>query len=240
MKNVLIVEDKIHAAEMLKIIIHKISRDIHIFWADTKEKAYTYAMETDMNLMIVDIVLKPEEAGDVSGVNFVQNIRIVEQYKFVPVIMVTSIEDPKMYAYSELHCYSYIEKPYNVEKATEIIRQALAYQREERKNKKYVYRQEGIFYAINLDDIVCVENRNKTVTVYKTDGKTEIPYVPIAKLLVDINNNDFLQCSRNCIVNKRYIEAYDTVNNLIRLKGVERQIDIGITLKKKVLAELKK
>lgn len=239
MKNVLIVEDKQLTAEGLKTIVKKIDSDINVLCADTKEKAYTYAMENAMNLMLVDIVLNPRQPGDVSGIHFVQNIRKVEQYRFVPIIMVTSIEDPKLYSYSELHCYSYIEKPYDVGRTTEIIRQALEYKREEKKKKKYVYKKESVFYTLNLEDVIYIENKNKKVIVYMTNGQTEIPYISVVRLLVEIDNHDFIQCNRNCIVNKKYIESVDGVNRYIRLKGVLRQIDIGLALKKKVLAELK-
>lgn len=239
MKNILIVEDKKQATETLMAIIRKINPDIQVFWANTKEKAYTYAMETDMNLIIVDIVLKPEDSGDISGILFVQNIRNVEQYRFAPIIMITSVEDPKLYSYSELHCYSYIEKPYDIEKVEKIIRQALFYRREEKRDKKYVYKKDGVFYTINIEDIVYIENRNKKVKVYMTDGQTDIPYTSIARILKNINSNEFIQCNRNCIINKKYLERYDNINRLIQLKGVSHQIDIGIVGRKKILAELK-
>lgn len=42
-----------------------------------------------------------------------------------------------------------------------------------------------------------------------------------------------MQCSRNVIVNKKYIYNVDTVNRIIELKNGER-VEIGITYKKKI------
>ena len=42
-----------------------------------------------------------------------------------------------------------------------------------------------------------------------------------------------MQCSRNVIVNKKYIYNVDTVNRIIELNNGER-VEIGITYKKNI------
>lgn len=239
MKNVLIVEDNLIMAENLREIVHKASRDTCVYIAEKSDKAYGIAMEKDIDLMLVDIVLDNNNPGDVSGMKFAENIRKVERYKFIPIIMVTSLEDPKLYAYSEVHCYSYIEKPYDVNKVTQIIKDALQYKKNIQKSNKYMYKQDGIFYSIDLNDVIFAENKNKTVLVYTTAEVIKVPYASMGKLLEDFGNDVFLQCNRNCIINRNYIEFVDGTNRVIKMKGVLRQIDIGITLKKYFLAQLK-
>lgn len=239
MKNVLILEDNLIIAEVLKNIVINAGPDINVFIANTSEKAYAMAMENNIELMLVDIVLDNEIPGDVSGMKFARNIRTVERYKFTPIIIITSLEDPKLYAYSEIHCYSYIEKPYEVDEVEAIVKEALQYRSSTPKCKKYIYKSDGIFYSINTDEIVLVENKNKAVYIHTLSEKISIPYISLGKLLKEFDSGDFIQCNRNCIVNKKYIEFVDSVNRFIKMKGVLCQIDIGVTLKKKVLAELK-
>lgn len=239
MKNVLILEDNLITAETLKNIVAGSGTDINVLVADTSEKAYALAMENNIELMLIDIVLDNEISGDVSGMKFARNIRTVENYKFTPIIIITSLEDPKLYAYSEIHCYSYIEKPYAAEKVKAVVKEALQYKNATRNNAKYIYRFQGIFYSINTDEIILVENKGKEVYIYTAYEKIPIPYISLGKLLKELDSDDFIQCNRNNIVNKKYIEYIDSVNRLIKMKGIVRQIDIGVTLKKKVLTELK-
>lgn len=234
-KNVLIVEDKRASAEMLRVLVQEIDNDINVFIALNKEEAYARAMETEMDLMLVDIVLDTEDAGDVSGMKFAGNMRKVEKYKFVPIIFITALEDPKFYSYAEIHCYSYIEKPFDVENTKKIIREALEYKREKQEPEKYIYRKDGVFYSIDLKDVVYIQNEKRKVTFCMVEDKITVPYVTFEKLLADINNHNFIQCSRACVINKEYVESVDAVNRYIKLKNVPKQIEIGVIMKKKFL-----
>lgn len=240
MKNVLIVEDRKVTAQCLEKIIREIEHDIHILFAFNKEEAYTMAMEIYMDLMIVDIVLDTSVPNDVSGMKFAKNIRRVDKYKFIPIIIVSALEDPKLYAYSEIHCYSYIEKPFDLKQTKKVIREALEYKKEVSKNEKYIYKKHGIFYSIDLEEILYIETIRGQVTIFTVRDRIHIPYITFAKLLLEIDNEDFVQCNRHCIVNRKYIERADAVNRYIKLKNVSEQIEIGISLKKKFLEELKK
>ena len=53
-----------------------------------------------------------------------------------------------------------------------------------------------------------------------------------------MESDDFIQCSGYTIINKNYVESIDYVNRFIKLEGEERDIEIGISMKKKVRDEL--
>ncbi|MBR3645199.1 MAG: response regulator transcription factor [Lachnospiraceae bacterium] len=237
MKNVLIIEDNIESAQYLEKLVKQVSEDTHIFIAQNKSKAYEIAMENDITLMLVDIVLDRKVSNDISGIRFVEIIRKIDKYRFVPIIMITSLEDPKLYTYSELHVYGYVEKPYDSEYVKELVGEALKFPVIEEQKKKYYFRKDGIIYAVDLDEIMYIENKRKTVVFYTTTDNVTVPYIPIAKIMLQLNANQFTQCNRNCIINKNYVEMVDTINRFIKLKKTKKMIEIGITMKKKISME---
>lgn len=89
--------------------------DIKLYPTSRTEDAYQTALEKNIDVFLVDIVLKPEKLDDMSGMIFAESIRQVEKYRFTPIIFLTALCDPEMHAYKEIHCYGYLSKPYNKE-----------------------------------------------------------------------------------------------------------------------------
>ncbi len=225
MKGILIVEDKQTAALALEKIVRKECDSANVYIANDLEQALTIAMMKEIELMLVDVVLNTAKKDDVSGIEFVSKIRGVDKYRFVPVIMVTSLEDPRMIAYEQLRCFSFIEKPYDEERIREVIREALKY-KSPYANEKYFFKSDGIIYSINKNEILYIQTAGKNMQVILENDQMDIPYVPIKKLAVELMP-DFVQCSRNCIVNKNYIEHIDVVNRYIKVKGSREKLVIG-------------
>lgn len=237
MKQVSIVENKRKFAETLTMLVKETAKEIRVITAYNVGEAYEKAMKNEIDLMLVDIVMNSKIPGDVSGMKFARNIRSVKKYQFVPIIFISALEDPKFYAYSEIHCYSYIEKPIDVIQTKKIIQEALEYKREIISPQKYIYRKDGIFYAVNPDEILYIQNEKRIVTVCTLQDKFTIPYISFAKLLNEVGSRDLIQCSRYYVINKQYVERADTVNRYIKLKNVPEQIEIGVSRKKKFLEE---
>ena len=229
MKKILIVEDKEIAALALEKIVKEECSDSKVFVANELESALAISMMHDIELMLVDIVLNPAQKNDISGIEFVTKIRGVDRYRFVPIIMVTSLEDPRMIAYEQLHCFGFVEKPYDEEKIRKVIREAIKY-RPGYREEKFVFKSEGILYSVEKKDIVYIQNRGKRMTLKLEKDEMVIPYVPIKKMAEELEQ-DFIQCSRNCIVNKRYIDSVDLVNRVIEIRGTKEKLEIGIRMK---------
>lgn len=237
MKKVLIVEGKKEIADDLKKIVVRADGNAKVFCAASFEEAVLISVQENIELMLVDVILDSSIQNDISGLRFVREIRRMEQYKFVPVIIITALEDTKLYSYRELHCYDFIEKPYDPKKIFNIIKEVLPYRTVRKQNQKYIYRKEGIIYSILQEDIVYIQNFNKRLIVKTVNEFVDIPYKPLSKLLDELNDSDFVQSSRNYIINKKYVEHVDTVNRMIKMKGETCRIDIGVAFKKQVMAE---
>lgn len=238
MRTVLIIEDNEKSMEMLVKIVRNVDDSLLVKCAKDVDGAYAAAMEYDIDLFLVDIILNPKDSGDVSGIKFADNIRKIKKYQYTPIVIITSLEDPKLYAYSDIHCYSYVEKPYDADRVSRIIREALNSPKRKVVNNNIFFRKEGILYKKRISEIVYIENsRNKRI-IHSVNDDLELPYKPCKAILEELNSNKFVQCSRYAIVNKDYIESIDTVNRFVKLKGRKEQVEIGVILKNKFLGEV--
>ena len=125
-KQILIVEDNNKNMEKLCEVLKDI-KDVYIHKAKNSEQAYRYALEYNIDLFIVDIILNTKVFADISGLKFIESIRSINGYKFTPIILTTSLEDPKFHAYSNLHCFRYYEKPYDYAEFKKSVVEALEY-----------------------------------------------------------------------------------------------------------------
>lgn len=232
-RNVLIVEDNHCQREALIRIISEISEELNIYDACNTAQAYDIAMEKHIHLFLVDIILNPDKPDDVAGLKFAQRIRDVKEYMFTPLIFVTSLEDPKMCAYQDLHCYGYVEKPYAKEQVHKLVRDALQFPVHKEEDRVLYFRKDGIVYAKNLSEVIYIESSHHKITIHCKRDTLEIPYKTIDKMLEEMNCDAFVKCSRSTIINKKCIDFIDYTNRYIKLKGIEEPIEIGSTMKKR-------
>lgn len=195
--------------------------------------AYQCALEKDIDLFIIDIILDTSRPGDSSGLKFVDGIRKIDRYAFTPVIFVTSLEDARLYTYEKLHGYSFIEKPFNPNKLKELIMQCLKFPSVEKKRKTMYFRKDGIILAADREDIVYAESINHTLNIHTVQGDLlSVPYITLKKFLEDVDSDCFVQCSRSAVVNKCYIHSVDITNRVIQLTKQMGTVEIGIRYKK--------
>ncbi len=239
-KRVMILEDNDSARQLLTEIVRSLDAEADIREFSTMEGVYETAMCLHFDLFLLDIIIDNTNPEDISGIRFAEHLRTVSKYEFTPIIFITSLEDPAMYAYSNLHSFSYIEKPFKAEQVRKKIGDALRYRDAGERDNTIFLRKEGILYSVKCSEIVYVESILRELHFHKVDGKEiVIRYKTITELLREADNNCFMQCSRNIVVNKEYIESLDIVNRCIQMRNIEKPIGIGITYQKYVLKELR-
>ena len=238
MKNILIVEDRETEATALKKLIYSMTMEVEVWMAEDSSKAYGIAMEHRIHLFLIDIVLQPGKINDMTGAVFAGNIRKVSGYEFVPMIFVTGLEDPRMYAYQDLHCYGYLQKPYQMQEAKKLIEQALRFPIVPLKTEYVFLKKDGVMYSVCVADIVYAISKGGTMTIVTTQEILSFYYMSCKKLLDMLQSADFLQCSRSTIVNKRFIHYIDKVNNYIELSDGFGTLNMGLSMKKKFISGL--
>lgn len=230
--NILVVEDNPVFCTAITKIIEDLHLDTLITCVHTAEEAYQVLATKRINLFILDIILNSSDSGDVSGLHLADNIRQMAKYKYTPIIFITSLEDPKLYTYSQLHCYEYIEKPFNSEHVQKTIREALEIPVAKEEDKRVYFRKDGIIYSKHLSEIIYIESVRRKIIIHCINDVLEIPYKSTTKILEELDSDKFIQCSRFAIVNKEYIDFIDYTNKYIKMKYYDTPIDIGRVLLK--------
>ena len=235
MKKILILEDNLAALEHLAGIVRELDTRNALYTFTNIKDAYQCAMERTIDLFLVDIILDTSHPGDASGLKFVENIRRIEHYSFTPIIFITSLEDARSYTYENLHCYSFIEKPFNVNRVKLAVEQCLRFPGNAPNTKTLYFRRDGIILAVGRDEIVYAESIDHIMHIHTKQGDVlKIPYITIKKLLEETDSLDMIQCSRNTIINKNFVQNVDIPNRIIQLKGDFGRVEIGIMFKKSV------
>ncbi|MDD6201967.1 MAG: LytTR family DNA-binding domain-containing protein [Lachnospiraceae bacterium] len=239
-KNVLIIEDNINQLRMLRKLVLETSENAVVYAEANSADAYKVLMENTIDVFLVDIILDTTKPGDTSGIKLVEKIRNIPKYMFTPVLFITSLEDPKNYAYTDLNCLGYVEKPFSVEKVKKLLQKALNYTTEKEKDITICFRRDGILYPIHVKEIVYLESLNHIVNVHLSDSTLlEVPYMTCKQVLEEDSSDVLFQCSRNTVVNKEYVLNVDVTNRYITLKDGYGRLEVGITFKKKILTEFK-
>ena len=240
MKKVMILEDQRDSRDALAQIVRSVDANARIYTVGRASNAYAIAMEHSIDLFLIDIILRPDKrGGDQSGAEFAQNIRMVERYKFTPLIFVTSLYDTKMHMYSSVHCYKFIEKPFDWDAVREVIREAMSYQTRNPEGRVVFYRTGGLLEAITITDIIYAENRQHRLKVVTENGEVRIPYRPCKEFLRELDSEDFLQCNRSTIVNRNFIERIDPANRYVYVKGRAEALEIGSVMKREFLRNIR-
>ena len=100
--------------------------------------------------------------------------------------------------------------------------------------KTLKFRKDGIILAVERARIVYVESINHILNIHTTNDVMRIPYKTIKDFLEEVDSNDFLQCSRSIVVNRRYVHNVDLVNRVIQFQEGMGRVDIGIMYKNQV------
>lgn len=239
-KVVLIVEDDADQLEVLRQVVEAADSNAQIYTASNATVAYKLLMTHTVDVFMVDIILDTSSRGDTSGVRLVEKLRTIPKYMFTPVIFVTSLEDPSMYAYTDLHCISYIEKPFDTKQILRVVEQALNFTTIRDKEASLSFRKDGIWYPVKIKNIVYMEIINHIMYIHMSGGSVlDIPYVTCKQVLNDDDTDTLVQCSRSIIVNKEYVLAVDLPNQFIIFRDNYGRVDIGKTFKKKIMMEFK-
>ena len=207
---------------------------MYFYGGDGVEQNYEKALQHTIDVFFLDIILNTGQNGDVSGLEFAQKMRSIEKYRFTLMIFTTSLMDPKLYAFTNIHSYAYLEKPYDPNEVKKIVEKTIEYTTEREEDKNLFFRKDGLIFSVNISEIIYIENSGHRLTLQTKMEKMQMPYKSCKKLMEEIDCKYFMQCSRSTIVNMKYVLALDLVNRYLVLKDGLGSLEIGIAYIKKV------
>lgn len=235
MKNILLLEDNEVTQNVLTDLIRNISSDVNIYSFLDMIGIYDFIMTHTIDLFLIDIIIDKNIIGDTSGLKFAEEIRKITRYEFVPIIFISSLYDPKLYAYSTLHSFEYIEKPFDKQHVIDTVTKALRFPNSNTDDISIHFRIDGAIFVVKCSELLYIESLRHRIYIYKSDGNNIIaPYKTFEKILLEAEGAGLQQISRSIIINVKYLECVDWVNNCIKLKGCSNLLNIGTTYKKRL------
>lgn len=240
MKNILILEDNIITRRELSQVVKELAPYSRIYETDSACEALDIADKCDISLFIVDISLAPKDKEkDSQGADFAVNIRENSKYAFTPIIIVSVYKDRKNLLYSNAHIYRFIDKPYDRECAKDVIRETLHYECGGENNNRLVYNINGLVETVDLDTVMYVKGAVQKICIQSVGGYLEAPYNNCRSFMKEADDERFVQCSRNLIVNVHYISDVDLKGGYLTLKSCKETLKFSRRYKKELLAKYK-
>lgn len=237
-KSVLIIEDSAEQREMLRRLVLEIDERAEVYTAADAATSYKILMERTIDVFLVDIILDTSNPIDTSGIWLVERIRKIPKYMFTPVLFITSLEDTTGYAYKDLNCLGYIEKPFSPDQVSGLLRKALYFSTMKERDATFCFRKDGILYPVKIREITYMESANRLIHIHTANGDVlTIPYTTLKEILNKMDTDCMMQCSRSLVVNKDYVENIDLPNRMITLKNSPERLEIGKTFRRKILME---
>lgn len=238
-KKVLILEDDFSNADIIKQLIQEYDKCIKVYIESNVNNAYALVMENRIHLFVIDIILDTSCQGDTSGIKFAESVRSIAKYKYTPMVFITALKDPEIYAFRELHCYGYLEKPFFMDQAQKLLIDALEFNHADCSDTVLHFRKDGILYPIPCRDIVYAQSIDHSMCFYLRNKTTfSVYYKTCRQILEEVEYDGLIQCNRGTIVNRGYIKNVDVSNGMITLEG-DVKVEMGRRYKKKFLETLK-
>ncbi len=240
-KRILILEDLAVPRKSLVNMVKECGEDLLVYDFGDLAGALECAMENKIDLFFVDIVLKPKEPNDHSGIVFAKSIRENAAYRSAEIVFITSIPGLEAELMRSVHCFDYIEKPISKDRVHRVVKEALLKLDGRHNEDEMVFlRKDRITYPVFARNIVFAENRRRTLCVHTTNEQIEIPNLSLKKFIEKIQTQEFLYPTRGIATNVNYIEYIDSANRYVKMRGIDQPIDIGQRMRDKFLNDLYK
>lgn len=240
-RRVLILEDLVSCRKALVSMVAECDPDMIIYDFGESADAYQCAMENKIDLFLIDIVLKPQQSNDYSGITFAQSIRKNSEYANAEIVFITTLAGLEAQMLKMVHCFDYIEKPISKERVQKMIREVLCkIDRTPRTNEMIFLRKDRVTYPVQTRKIISIESRKKTLYVNTVDDVIDIPNLSIRKVIDQIHTQEFIYPSKGVAINIEHMEYVDMTNRFVKMRGVDSLIDIGERMKTKFTEELYK
>lgn len=226
--NVLLVEDDVNIQKLFKSAMDELKEPLHLYTSESSYHALQLAMESKMDLFIIDIQLT-----DYKGTDLAKQLRELETYTYTPMIFATALAGEELMAYRDLKCYHFLIKPFTKQEIKQVLQEAIAYKKHLSEPSRVIrIEQKGFILELQLERVMYFESFGKKVEIHimDSDGKERIEVTsgyPLKRLKEMIQGDHFIQCHKSFIINKKYIYKIDKVNRSIHLTSLNREIPVG-------------
>lgn len=214
MISVLILEDDLVQSDTIKKLLSAQYPGWRIYTAKSAREAEMLLNPVKFGLFLLDIELSREET-EPDGIDFGRKIRSMPAYKHIPVIFITGMADKVLKALQEIHCASYLVKPFSPEQLIEAV--AYATETEEEALEELLLKDSsGVYQRVAPGNILYLEACGKNIIIYTEVYKITIANYSVNKIQQMLPEY-FIRCHRKYIINGRKLDSYDKSTQFIHL-----------------------
>lgn len=222
MFSVLILEDNLAQLNNIK----KLMADKYPKWDIYTARSYAQAKKLldicKFNMFLINIELS-EDISEPDGLDFGKIVRGVPDYKHIPVMFFSKFADKVLMALQEIHCISYLVKPYTKEQLIEAIDYAVEIV-QEAEDILLLKDSNGVYQMVVPMDIEYLETNGKNIIININASIITIANYTVTKVL-EILPEYFIRCHKRYIINKKKLLSYDKSTQMVRL--VSCSIPVG-------------
>ncbi len=240
-RRILILEDLEISRKALVRMVQECGDELEVYAFGDLASAMACAVEEKIDIFLVDIVLKPDEPNDFSGITFAKTIRELEKYSAAEIIFITTLAGLEANLLRMVHCFDYIEKPITKERVQKVIRDVLRKLEGKREERQLVLvRKDHVVYPFYEDTIVYLDYHRRVLHIHTTEEVFDVPHQPLKDFLKKIQTQKFIYTAKGIAVNVAYIECVDSSNQYVKMRRTGELVEIGGRMKTAFLEELQK
>lgn len=237
-RRILILEDLEISRKALVRMVQECGDELEVYAFGDMASAMVCAMEKKIDIFLVDIVLKPEEANDFSGITFAQTLREMDKYSAAEIIFITTLAGLEAKMLRMIHCFDYIEKPISKERVQKVVKEVLRKLAGKHEEREVVFvRKNHVVYPFYVDTIIYLEYIRRVLYIHTAEEVFDVPYQPLKGILKKIQNHRFLYTTKGVVVNAAYIEYVDPTNRYVKMRNVDELLEIGVRMGESFLKE---
>lgn len=239
-KRVLILEDLDSTRKTLVSIVKECGDRLIIYDFPDLPSAFQCAMNTHIDLFLLDIVLQPQVPNDFSGIQFAESIREYGRYASAEIVFITSLAGLEAELLRTTHCFDYIEKPISKRRVQKTVREVLRKLDGRKKDDELMlFRKEGVTYPVWTDQIIYVESHQKVLYVYTMHEMIDVYNLSLKKFLEQVQTQNFLCPARGTAINLKYVEYVNPRKRIVKMKENGAVINIGGGSKVRFMKEIR-
>lgn len=204
--RLLILEDNTITADTTAAAIRTHHPDVIIDTANTIDTAVKLLENHRYTFFILDIILS-DDKNIHEGIQFARILRNSACYRKAPVLFTTSLPDQIDCCLNDLHCYSYLLKPYDSSRLIKAVDELLS--SEDDSNDSISIRLKSfITVKIKFNDITHITSDGHTLTFTCSNNTNYTTSSYRLKDLLTLLPPQFLRCHKCTIINTDYVTSY--------------------------------
>ena len=235
-KNILIVDSDSQQRLRIAKAVFSAAADsnvkVKIYKAVNTKRAAKNLEQYDIDMLILNTDYDEMFSEESSGIQLVETLRKNEKYMFLPVVFVTFREELRKYAFTELNCLGYHSYEFDDEGLEKTIRKGLYHTTRRDREAKLCLKVKSVLYPVRVKDIIYIESKNKELLFWLKDGSgMTVSHRTLLDVKEKIPNRCMLQCGRDTIINREYVEKVGEKTVFLRNGDETIYLNVGVTYK---------